>query len=118
MRPLRANAVLRVNRAQFMQIIDIDRGNRAQIGHAAHLLRRRQAEMLNRPAMVEARLFGLQFLQRVERQFQPHIAGAMHMHFIAFMPEQSRRLFKTLGHHQPFAFMAVEIAGFADHHQL
>ena len=72
--------------------------------------------MLNRPAMIEARLLGLQLLQRIKRQFQPHIAGAMHMHFEAFMPKQPRRLFEFFRHHQPFALMAVEIAGRADHH--
>ena len=72
-RPLITDDMLPIGVAQLIDVIDIDRRQSAEIGHAADLFRGRNTEMLDGEAVIEAWPLPLQFLQDVERQFDAEI---------------------------------------------
>ena len=70
-----------------MQIVDIGRDNRAQILDPPHLFLVRHPEMFDGEPVIEPRLFRLKLFKRVQRQFDAHVAGAMHMDLLTLKPE-------------------------------
>ena len=113
-----AEAVPVIGVGQFVDIVDVGRDQRAQVGDPAHLLRRRHAEMLDGEAVVQPRPLELEFLQHVERQLQPHVAGAVDVDAEALVPEGAGQRLDLFRRHQPFAVMAIYEAGRLELHQL
>ena len=91
---------------------------RAERGQARRLRLRVEAHVVGVEAVVEARLLVLRRFERAQHGVHAAVAVDVHVDLPAGVPERAHAGGQHLGRHQPFAVVAIGVAGRAHLHEL